>query len=975
MKKLNREETLANSSLQVEYTKFLQEQFKNHRIDNIADFRKKVSEFTKKNAETYRCFEYGEEEETRINYGVILPLVRKEFKELENNYEYSKKLLDLIRALKRIGFCPPTIGELDKWCEAKNLTIKSNFFDIAHNYYKEYEQVCNRLQKMLDKKGELSYDDINEENFEKVQERFEKVKNKLESNEVNMRITYALPDEGVEGVRRVMAVNPFFQPDIKIDKNYTKEIARINSDKKIGWLSKDFFEIERKLEDKKIKEVQGWINSKNLNFHCWQQPDLDLLHFIKQDENKIASFEKNLPKELIERNIFSLYVAPRETYEKEFKYCDIDGNIKTENITTYFYAIKPFNFMGGTNGTGAFAKSDVPSTWLTYKQACYYAKNQIIFNKIMEMNRHNGSRISLNGKAVFSIGIPLNGDGWVAIDIDHCIDEDGIMDNRAIKMMENLKGYWEYSASGTGIHGLFKLPQEYINEFPRSRFRNEDGLDIEFYKKDRIMSITGMPVDKYKVLTPEENKEMFSSNIGLITPYTFTNEEISQRINVAREGSFTRNSVILNVAFESQNELYLRDDEIVAKVIHMQKPKMDKLICDKIYEDLEKNKDDSRLYEGTPENDKDYRLNAIQTFIKNYSMNPYKLMNKNTNEYIDEKLVEALANQSISGKKFNEVVKMIEQSLKPLYDMKKSLENSSIYSNPFERASIHADFQNKFLYSKYGDDRSKIEGSIIDMIAYFTTSPSQIKRIMENYTNMSRNKWYEERFSVTYTNEQGKTETLNNIPYIDSLIISAVSNYNTKIRHDREIYDGRTDKIWNPYSERERRIIEERKKNKDINFGKSILNKYEIESLEKHKEELTTTKVNIEEIDRNRANHSVSRGGGVSKTQLDPATLAVVEKNKKRYGGVLFDAHSPYAEGTTQKDIAIDYERMISDRYKDSTETSASTYFNKINKKAFEEMVNNENKFVEKCLEKRPSKIELLKKIDVYLTREKELER
>ena len=32
-------------------------------------------------------------------------------------------------------------------------------------------------------------------------------------------------------------------------------------------------------------------------------------------------------------------------------------------------------------------------------------------------------------------------------------------------------------------------------------------------------------------------------------------------------------------------------------------------------------------------------------------MNPYKLINKNTNEYIDEKFVEALANQSISRKK------------------------------------------------------------------------------------------------------------------------------------------------------------------------------------------------------------------------------------------------------------------------------------------------------------------------------------
>lgn len=73
----------------------------------------------------------------------------------------------------------------------------------------------------------------------------------------------------------------------------------------------------------------------------------------------------------------------------------------------------------------------------------------------------------------------------VGVDFDDVIDEDGVMDEWAYKMLMSCKSFSEVSPSGTGAHTLAygELDPDYKN-------RNDD-LGLEMYEKDRFFTVTG----------------------------------------------------------------------------------------------------------------------------------------------------------------------------------------------------------------------------------------------------------------------------------------------------------------------------------------------------------------------------------------------------------------------------------------------------------------------------------------------------
>lgn len=74
--------------------------------------------------------------------------------------------------------------------------------------------------------------------------------------------------------------------------------------------------------------------------------------------------------------------------------------------------------------------------------------------------------------------------GFVGVDIDHCIDEDGILSDFAKEIIEELDSYTELSPSGTGIHIY------YFGKLPEGK-RRDSKLGIEMYDSDRFFTVTG----------------------------------------------------------------------------------------------------------------------------------------------------------------------------------------------------------------------------------------------------------------------------------------------------------------------------------------------------------------------------------------------------------------------------------------------------------------------------------------------------
>lgn len=120
----------------------------------------------------------------------------------------------------------------------------------------------------------------------------------------------------------------------------------------------------------------------------------------------------------------------------------------------------------------ACASSTDETTWASFTQAC---------SAYLE---REGDEDAYSG-----VGIVLNGDGLVGVDIDHCVT-DGVVDPSAINLLERLGAtYIEMSPSGTGLRAF-----GYGESLDTGCKGTVDGLAVELYSTARYLTVTGRAI-------------------------------------------------------------------------------------------------------------------------------------------------------------------------------------------------------------------------------------------------------------------------------------------------------------------------------------------------------------------------------------------------------------------------------------------------------------------------------------------------
>jgi len=108
-----------------------------------------------------------------------------------------------------------------------------------------------------------------------------------------------------------------------------------------------------------------------------------------------------------------------------------------------------------------------------------------------------------NGVGVLMAGL-RDGSRIVAVDIDHCIDDQGQFSPMAAKIIQVMKSYTEVSPSGRGIRILSKVSASF--KFDKSRYYiNNQGSHLEVYDGDvtaKYVTVTG------RTLTPGVDLEL-----------------------------------------------------------------------------------------------------------------------------------------------------------------------------------------------------------------------------------------------------------------------------------------------------------------------------------------------------------------------------------------------------------------------------------------------------------------------------------
>ena len=120
--------------------------------------------------------------------------------------------------------------------------------------------------------------------------------------------------------------------------------------------------------------------------------------------------------------------------------------------------------------TGANAKSNDPATWSDYSTAL----------RTLQTGNYDGIG--------FQFGVYEAGTLRIAgIDLDHVVRADGTLEPFALKIVEEMNGYTEYSPSGTGLHILCKVKLPAIG----NKKGLENGCAIEMYNHGRYFTVTG----------------------------------------------------------------------------------------------------------------------------------------------------------------------------------------------------------------------------------------------------------------------------------------------------------------------------------------------------------------------------------------------------------------------------------------------------------------------------------------------------
>lgn len=238
------------------------------------------------------------------------------------------------------------------------------------------------------------------------------------------------------------------------------------------------------------------------------------------------SYLKNIPQEL---KLSALWCAWKFVYDK-----DRDVKIK-----------KPFNVL-----TGYGAKSNDPSTFVSYKT---------LLNNI-----HKYYSVDENGKQQGGVGLGIF-NGYSAVDIDHCVDEEGNISEMARDIIDFCQSYTEFSPSGTGIRIIFKTQVKidksiyYINN-------HNNGLEIYISNNtNKFVTITGNRVsDEFSDIADVDityllNKYMRKSDFS-IEKYLKKDDKLKELWYAEAPGSHADESE-RDIALCCKLAFYLRNNE------------------------------------------------------------------------------------------------------------------------------------------------------------------------------------------------------------------------------------------------------------------------------------------------------------------------------------------------------------------------------------------------------------------------------
>lgn len=210
---------------------------------------------------------------------------------------------------------------------------------------------------------------------------------------------------------------------------------------------------------------------------------------------------------------------------------------------------KPFNVL-----TGQGAKSNDSSTFVGYP---------VLLQHIGEYLNIDG-----NGKQLGGVGLGIFR-GYSAVDIDHCVDENGKISDMAQDIINYCQSYTEYSPSKTGIRIIFKT-QTQINK--TEYYINNSKLGLEIYISDntnKFVTITGNKISGDTIneidMLPLLNKYMKKNKSGFNLEKTLERDaKLKELWNKKAPGSHADESET-DMALCCKLAYYLKNDEALIK--------------------------------------------------------------------------------------------------------------------------------------------------------------------------------------------------------------------------------------------------------------------------------------------------------------------------------------------------------------------------------------------------------------------------
>ena len=207
----------------------------------------------------------------------------------------------------------------------------------------------------------------------------------------------------------------------------------------------------------------------------------------------------------------------------------------------------PFNLL-----TGQYAKSNDESTFSSYPT---------LLNNIHKYLKYNE-----NGKQLGGVGLGVFR-GYSAIDIDHCIDENGQMSEMALDIITFCNSYTEFSPSKTGIRIIFKTQVKIDKE---QYYINNSNLGLEIYISDntnKFVSITGNKISGDAInevdITYILNKYMLRGQLN-IDKILKKDEKLAALWNKKAPGSHADESET-DMALCCKLAYYLKNNEALVK--------------------------------------------------------------------------------------------------------------------------------------------------------------------------------------------------------------------------------------------------------------------------------------------------------------------------------------------------------------------------------------------------------------------------